>query len=160
MRTNFSAIVAIDSKSGMATDTEIPWYYSEDFKYFKSVTTSKAVVMGVNTYTEINAKLQNATSVLPNRKCYVISRTLESLPNAIVVRSLNDIPEDECFVIGGARLYEESLAVANTVYVTQIAKDYNCNVFFNTALLQENFTLRTEVAGNDPDLTFQIWHRH
>lgn len=159
MQTNFNIIVAVDEKGGIARNSTIPWYFSEDFKHFRDMTMGKACVMGVNTYYEINNKLNNPTSVLPGRPCYVISTTLDSLPNAVVVRALDEIPESEVFIIGGEYLYDVGLNFADTVYITRIAGDFNCNKFFPVDKLTNNFQLMAVKDGNDPSLTFELWFK-
>ena len=41
-----SLIVAIDDNFLIGNNNELPWYEPNDLKYFKKVTTGKAVLMG------------------------------------------------------------------------------------------------------------------
>lgn len=48
-----SLIVAVDDNFLIGNNNELPWYEPNDLKYFKKVTTGKAVLMGYNTYLSI-----------------------------------------------------------------------------------------------------------
>jgi dihydrofolate reductase len=145
---------------GFAKEGRIPWHYKEDFIHFKNTTMGNACVMGRNTYNEINEFLGEAAlkSVLPGRTCYVISTTLIELPNATVIKSLDEITSD-VFVIGGAQLYEAALQVASTVYLTIINKNFSCDVFFDVQYVQEHFTSTTESVQLCEDVILNIYYR-
>jgi len=158
---DISIIVAVDKRGGFAKQHKIPWYYKEDFAHFKKITIGHPCVMGRNTHAEINEKLGEKAhpSVLPGRTCYVVSTTLKELPNAAVVRSLNDVPEDRMFVIGGKQLYDQALRVANTVYITHIGVDYQCDQFFDLDYVASNFTAIEATATVSGELTFITYKR-
>jgi dihydrofolate reductase len=158
---NVMIIAAVDSKGGFAKDNKIPWHYREDFRFFKETTMGRVCVMGRNTYTEINEKLGDTAkeSVLPGRKCYVVSETLDSLPNATVIRNLNGVVEPEFFVIGGHTLFNKALEIASTVYLTHISKDYQCDMFFNLRYLTDCFSIVETRPGLTEDLTFITYKR-
>lgn len=159
---NIKIIVAVDSRGGFAKDGRIPWHYKEDFIHFKNTTMNNACVMGKNTYNEINELLGEAAkvSVLPGRKCYVISTTLTELPNATVIKGLDEINDDPVFVIGGAQLYKDALRVADTVYLTTISKDFECDVFFDTEYMKHNFHLDSYIYSTHEDLTITVLRRN
>lgn len=159
---NINIIVAVDAKGGFAKQKKIPWYYKEDFQHFRNITIGHACLMGRNTYDEINERLGEKAkeSVLPGRTCYVISNKLNFLPNATVVQSPRDIVHhNEIFVIGGKTLFNDALDYAQTVYLTRIAKDYGCDMFFNMRYLDEMYYIAEEKPGIDPDLTFLTYKR-
>lgn len=61
-RVPIHCILAVDINNGISKDGEIPWRISEDFKYFKNITTSidivktNVVIMGKNTWESIGCK--------------------------------------------------------------------------------------------------------
>lgn len=57
-----SLIVAVDDNFLIGNNNELPWYEPNDLKYFKKVTTGKAVLMGYNTYLSIINRLGKAPS--------------------------------------------------------------------------------------------------
>ena len=63
---------------------------------------------------------------LPNRRNIVLSRTETDFPNCDVYSSLEEAlnhigAEEQAFIIGGASLYKEALAIADRLYLTEIA---------------------------------------
>lgn len=148
MHQPFAVIAAVDAHRGFAKDGQIPWYHKEDFLWFKERTMDHACVMGRNTYDDINARLGEKAkdSVLPGRDCYVVSRTLDSLPNATVVRSISEVAlkvatdyNKPIFIIGGELLFREGVAMAKTVYLTVINDTYNCDKFFPVEYVLKHF---------------------
>ena len=165
----FTVIVAVDQMGGYAKDGGIPWHFKEDFTWFKERTMGHACVMGRTTYEDINRRLGEKAkeSVLPGRDCYVVSSTLESLPNATVVRSISEValkvPDDyvkPIFIIGGGRLFTEGLSLASTIYMTVINEDYNCDQMFPVHFVMKNFFATQLYNAETCDkLRFVVWER-
>ena len=169
-RLQYAAIVAVDERGAFSKDGQIPWHYPEDFKWFKTHTSNQVCVMGRTTYDGINASLGDAAeeSVLPNRKCFVVTSSPLPRSNAIVLSSLRELElhltDDDStktiFICGGERLYSEGIAKCNRVFVTVVDKDVDGDRFFPVQYLQKYFT-QTKVFKVDtaPDLRFTIWDR-
>lgn len=170
-RQQYAAIVAIDERGGFSKDGNIPWHYPEDFKWFKKQTAEHICVMGRTTYNDINQRLGDkaAESILPDRRCFVVTSTPLPRANATAVASISDVDkhltfEDHdnrvVFFIGGERIYREGIAKANKAYITVVNKDAECDKFFPVNYVLKHFTLEknfeTETA---PDLRFTIWTR-
>ena len=172
-------IAAVDNQGGISKQHKIPWNYSEDMKWFKNRTEGSICVMGRHTYEEINQKtndkllsnvfnLNNPKPLLRNRECYVVSNTLDELPNAHVIkhwrecyRNYNYDKPKPVFVIGGQKLYKECIALVNVVILTIINKDYQCDKFFPVEYLMKHFSPAQTFKSNDePDLRFVVWHRN
>lgn len=137
----FSIIVAVDENGGIGKNNSIPWYYKEDFQYFKKMTTNGVVIMGRKTYESIG-------KTLPNRVNIIVSRTMNENIEYTVCRTLKEALEEFCnqdkdvFVIGGEGLYREALEqyreLCQKVYITRIKGDYECDVKFPIEMLDEN----------------------
>lgn len=164
-------IVAIDNKNGFAKNNIIPWYYTEDFQHFRKLTMNNICVMGRNTYEEINIILRSKKpSVLPGRICFVLSNTLDELPNAQVIKSMDEfkyvletvdqIKNKEIFFIGGKQLYDFALEFADNVYVTHINKDYDCDIFFNMDYVHNNYPVQYYLPSTNDELNFKIYSKH
>lgn len=116
-------------------DNKLPWHLPEDLKYFKRITTGKAVIMGRKTYESIGRPLPNRTNI-------VITRNAEfSAPGIEVVNSLEaaiELAENvslingvgEVMVIGGAMIYEEALPQADRLYLTHVHADVAGDAYF------------------------------
>lgn len=158
----YAIIAAIDADRGFAKDNKIPWYYKEDFVWFRQQTLGHPCIMGRKTYEEINERLGEKAfpSVLPDRPCFVVSRTLDSLPNATVIRNIrgvefhvNDISKP-IFIIGGGRLFIEGLSLATDVYLTIIDQRHQCDMFFPIQYIFKHFVINQVHDSNNPDLKF------
>jgi dihydrofolate reductase len=164
-------IVAVDMHGGFTKGGEIPWYFPKDLKWFADHTKNQICVMGRVTYDSINAKLGEKAkeSVLPERKCFVVSNTLTELPNATVIKTLSEVTQhltdDELdkktvFFIGGEKIYRESISLANIVFVTVINGVYQCDKYFPTDYLMEHFDTDKVYKHEDvPECRFTVWKR-
>lgn len=161
-RYRYAVIAAIDIDRGFAKDNKIPWYYKEDFIWFRQQTLGHPCIMGRKTYEEINERLGEKAlpNVLPNRQCFVVSRTLNSLPNATVIRNIrgvefhvNDISKP-IFIIGGGRLFMEGLSLASEVYLTIIDQQHQCDMFFPVQYLFKFFEINQVHKSDNSNLKF------
>lgn len=128
-------IAAMAQNRVVGIDNKLPWHLPEDLKYFKRVTTGKAVIMGRKTYESIGRPLPNRTNI-------VITRSTDfSAPGIEVVNSLEAAIElaenvslingvDEVMVIGGAQIYEASLPQADRLYLTHVHADVDGDAYF------------------------------
>lgn len=170
VRRQYVIIAAVDVNGGFAKDGKIPWNYPADLKWFSKKTKGQICIMGRHTYEDINERLGDKAkkSVLPGRRCFVLSSTLKELPNATVVDSLLNIEmhltegDDEkvICIIGGGKLFIEGIAIASHVYLTLINKDYQCDQFFPYEYLTKHFMKDKMFKHNDTDeLRFTVWAR-
>lgn len=113
-------IAAVAENGIIGKDGGIPWNIPADLAHFKALTLGQTVIMGRRTYESIGRPL-------PGRQNIVVSSTLQSLEGCSVAGSLQEALElagetgGEIFVIGGARLYEEALPLAQQLDLTLVA---------------------------------------
>lgn len=120
------AIVAIDSKGGIATKKGIPWDIPNDRKYFKKMTMGKTVVMGRKTYEVIPAPLKDRTNIiLTSTKSIRPGFEKETSVEAVFKKYLKNL-----VVIGGQDIYEAFMPVIDEILITVIEGDFKCNRFF------------------------------
>jgi dihydrofolate reductase len=146
-------IVAIDEDCGIGKDGKIPWYFPQDFAWFKYHTKDAVVIMGYNTFAEIAEKFNYPESkkLLPGRISYVISR--KDIPSAKTVKTgftsiqaavsdaETNYPDRNIFFIGGERIFQEAIPLIDKAYLTKIPARYDCNSFFPILELYENHIL-------------------
>lgn len=123
-----SIIVAIDENRGMGKDNQLLCHLPADLQHFKTLTLGKPIIMGRKTFDSIGKPL-------PGRLNIVLSNQLLHIDGVAVVASLNDALEQaalqpEIMVIGGARVFEEALPLANRIYLTVIHHQFEADVFF------------------------------
>jgi len=148
MRTR-ALIVAHDERLGIGKDNKLPWHIKEDMKFFRDITTTllnsdaggeekkNVVIMGRKTW----ESLPDNYKPLPKRINLVLSRNpnynlpanvihSSSIPEALA--TLEDINYGHIFVIGGGNIYQDAIKLSafDTLYVTEIKGQYDCDVFF------------------------------
>ncbi len=140
---NVEAIVAVDSQFGIAKNGAIPWYNKTDLQYFKQKTTNHIVIMGSKTLLSLpNSK------PLPNRMNIVITHHPETYVSAyssysnirfvtfeqslFIIR--NEYLDKTFFIIGGNQIYNAFIPYCSIIWLTQVKKDYNCDLFLNIDL--------------------------
>ncbi len=115
-----SLIAAIAADGGIGKGQQLLCHLPNDLKHFKALTMGHTIVMGRNTYESL------PNGALPGRTNVVV--THNPMAHWENVRTENDIEsaitsnneEEEIFIIGGASLYEQTIAQANKLYITHI----------------------------------------
>jgi len=126
-------IAAVAKNNIIGKSNSLPWYLPEDLKRFKLLTTGKTVLMGRKTYESV---INRIGKPLPNRKNVVITSQVDySVPEGVVVyndlnRALNELKNEEVMVSGGAQIYKQTIDLSETLYITQIDKEFDGDVFF------------------------------
>ena len=126
-----SLLVAMDRRRGIGRGGKIPWRLSADLQLFKRLTMGHHILMGRKTYDSIGSPLQGRKNlVLTHKKDW-------SAPGVIVFGRLpaaleyvDEQGETELFVIGGGEIFEQTMNLAQRIYLTQVDMDANCTVFF------------------------------
>lgn len=153
----FALIVAMDEKNLIGNGNDLPWYYSDDLKYFKKVTNFKAVLMGYNTYMSI---INRNGKPLPNRANYVLTSKEEIPSTGVIVTNLDELIEaykdQELYCIGGRMVYQEMLPLVDRLYITRIPGTHEGDVFFPEINYNE-FNLLGK--SREKDLVFEVYER-
>lgn len=156
-----SLIFAMDINNLIGKGNDLPWHYSEDLKYFKSVTTGKNVVMGENTFYSIYNRLGKP---LPNRNNIVA--TFNKDFNYSDVTVINDLikflkeiknEKEEYFIIGGKTIYDLSLPYADKLYITHINKAYDGDIYFSKIDYDK---YQKTIIKEEGELQFAIYERN
>jgi len=148
-----SLIVAMASNRAIGLNNQIPWHLSADLKKFKKITMGAPILMGRKTYESIGRPL-------PGRSNIVISRNPEyRQAGCLVFNGIEQALEscrdrDEVFVIGGSDFYRSMLAVADTLYLTQIHREFPGDTFFPELDANQWIEVEREDIQDDPDVAF------
>jgi dihydrofolate reductase len=128
-----SLVVAIAANNVIGNKNDLPWYLPEDLKRFRKITTGHTVLMGRKTYDSIITRLGKP---LPNRVNVVVTRqnNFQPLPGVLVFHSLDQalaaLKQDDVYVIGGAEIFKQTLAIADKLYITHVKKEYSGDIYF------------------------------
>lgn len=113
-----SLVAALDRRSAIGREGQLPWRLPDDLKRFKALTLGKPVLMGRKT-------AQSLGRALPGRRNLVLTRSamapfaemqaIDSLERAIALAD-----GEELMVIGGGEIYALCLPAATTMHLTHI----------------------------------------
>lgn len=108
----------------------IPWQLPEDFRWVKRKTTGQVIVMGRKTFESLGKPLPGRTNV-------VLSRSLKSAPDGVVL--LPDLEAltawapgapGETWIFGGADIYRQTLPLCSDLYLSVVDCEPEGDRFF------------------------------
>ncbi|MEQ8579360.1 MAG: dihydrofolate reductase [Balneola sp.] len=149
-------VVAHDPNLVIGKEGGLPWRYPEDLKHFKQTTLGGTMIMGRGVFEELNE------IPLPGRKNIVLTRT-KTYDNVDTYTSLqialDELDEEEIFIIGGGVLYRDALPMADKMIVTQVNKEYDGDTYFPEYRGDiGKIWIETDRRETD-DLTFLVFER-
>lgn len=114
-----SIIAAVAKNRAIGFENKLLYWLPNDLKRFKALTTGHTIIMGRNTYESL------PKGALPNRRNVVLSRTTKELPGCEVFPTLEKAlkscaPNEDIYIIGGARVYEQAIKFADRLCLTEI----------------------------------------
>lgn len=128
-------ILAADRKWAIGKDNDLLIHLPGDLKYFKKMTTGKAVIMGRKTLESLPGG-----KPLPNRRNIILTRSKDfEVPGAEVFHSIEDVLQliksgklesDETFIIGGAEIYKQMMPHCDKFYITKIDAELPADCYF------------------------------
>lgn len=113
-------IAAVARNRAIGFENKLLYWLPNDLKRFKALTTGHTIIMGRNTFESL------PKGALPNRRNVVLSRTTKEFPGCDVFPTLEEAiqscqPEEDVYIIGGARVYEQAIKFADRLCLTEIA---------------------------------------
>lgn len=126
---NLSIIAALADNGVIGRDNRLPWRMPADLAHFKRLTMGKPIIMGRRTW-------ESLPGLLPHRTHIVITRDRDyRVEGGFVVHSLPEALEfagdaDEMMVVGGARLYAQTLPLASRMYLTLVHEQIDGDTVF------------------------------
>ena len=116
---SINIIAAVAKNRAIGFENKLIYWLPNDLKRFKALTTGHTIIMGRNTY------LSLPKGALPNRRNVVLSSTVSELPGCDVYPTLEAAlksckPEEDIYIIGGARVYEQAISMADRLCLTEV----------------------------------------
>lgn len=114
-----SMIAAVARNRAIGFENKLIYWLPNDLKRFKALTTGHTIVMGRHTFESL------PKGALPNRRNVVLSTTVKALPGCEVYPTLQEAldncrPDEDVYIIGGARVYEQALPQADRLCLTEV----------------------------------------
>lgn len=152
-----SIIAAIGQNNALGKDNKLLWHIPEDFRWFKSHTIGHPVIMGRKTFESIGKSLPKRTNIV------ITSNSAFHASECLIARSLQEgidraaeLDSEEIFIIGGASIYKQALALSQRLYLTIVHKEYEADSFFPDYSMYSQEKLKKDSSHKGIKITFQI----
>ncbi|HSJ20505.1 MAG TPA: dihydrofolate reductase [Nocardioidaceae bacterium] len=123
-------VAAVADNGVIGQAGEIPWRIPEDMKHFREVTTGHPVLMGRVTYESIGRPLPGRTNIVITSDP---AWAADGVRVAGSVREGLDLAREvggDVMVIGGARVYEATMGVADVQVLTEVHQSPEGDTFY------------------------------
>ena len=159
-----SIIAAMGRNRELGLDNKLLWHLPVDMKFFRQTTMGKPILVGRKTYESFGGK------PLPGRKNIVITKDKNyQSDGAMIVHSIDEAIQeagdvDEIMIIGGASFYEQTLPLADRLYLTYVDADFEADSWFpefDVREWKETSRLLNKADDKNPfDCSFVVYDRH
>jgi len=161
------ALIAAVARNGVIGHAnQLLWRLPEDLQFFRRTTSGHPVIMGRHTWESLPARFRP----LPGRRNIVVTRNAAwSADGAEVAAS----PEaalalvqggPRAFVIGGAKLYDATLPLADELLLTEIDRDFVGDIKFprvdRTVFTEVSRERHHAAPPNDFDFAFVTYRKN
>ncbi|MEY4768049.1 MAG: hypothetical protein RL637_688 [Pseudomonadota bacterium] len=146
-------IVAMANKRVIGVNNQLPWHLSADLKRFKQLTANYPLLMGRKTHESIGRALPNRRNLILThdndytaKDCEIFTDLSAALNSCLISEKL--------FVIGGASLYQTLLPKADLLYITDIQKTFEGDVYFPEWQINEWQLIEQQLITQDKSVDF------
>lgn len=136
------SIAAIGKNRVIGKNNQLLWHLPNDFKFFKEQTSGHYILMGRKTLESFPKPLPNRVHlVITSQKNYTVEHeqvlVFHSIEEAVLYAKKQN--QEKLFVIGGAMIYEQTLNIADELWLTEVDYDGEGDAFFPEFAF-ENYT--------------------
>jgi len=117
-------------KNEIGFENQLLWRLPKDLKHFKDITSGHPVIMGRKTYESIGKPLPNRTNIVVSRRndwfeegILIVGSIKEAIKFAKKI-------DEEIFIIGGGKIYEQTMDVVDRLEITRVKADFTADTFF------------------------------
>lgn len=135
MSVEVTLIAAVAENSVIGNGPDIPWRLSSDFAHFKRTTLGKPLVMGRKTFESIGKPLPGRTTLVVTRQknyqpdgVLVIDSLEAAIEHAKTIAKADGV--DEVMVAGGADIYRQAMALADSLIISHVDLRPEGDAFF------------------------------
>lgn len=133
----FNIIMITDCDYGISKNNKMPWYFTDDLKFFNKTTLNHICIMGSTTAKDLGKPLYKRDNIVIssnyNNNDFIIVRNFEE-----ALKKANELAtlDKEIFIIGGSRLFNEAIKSdkLDKIYYTHINKSFGCDNFVKPIL--------------------------
>ena len=135
-----SMIAALDKNRGIGKDNKIPWRIKQDLIRLRKMIEGHVVILGRKTFDSIVYYYNRSGKEMPAKLYVVVTRDksyIPARPNATVAHSIEEAvaiakrgENQEIFVLGGQKIFEQMFTMVNRLYLTVVQGEYDADTFF------------------------------
>jgi len=159
-----SLVVAAGLNNEIGKDGQLLWHLPKDLKFFKNTTWGHPVIMGRKTFESVGKPLAGRENIVISRQpgwnaAGVIGS--DSITDALQKAEATN--SKEIFIIGGANIYEQSMNIADRIFMTRVQGSFEADSFFPEIdtkewELSDSHEFDADEKNKYP-LSFQTWER-
>jgi dihydrofolate reductase len=157
-------IAAIGRNGELGKEGKLPWYLPQDLKFFKQVTTGQVVVMGRKTFETLPNQLLDRTIIVLTTQDLVVKS-----PDVLVFHSVGEVLHyaylhevETLYVAGGGEIYKHFLPLADSMYLTHVAAEFDADTFLNVNYgdwESKSITTPPDGVATEPKFYFEYYER-
>ena len=164
MQTKIVGIAAVAENGAIGFEDHLPWpRLAEDLKFFRDQTLGSSVIMGYNCARSIGFKplYGRANIVLTTRTRSMQGFTCADSPKLALSQAIRFSQTGKVFIIGGAKTYKAFEGMYDSFLVTEVARDYQGDTFFDWTPVDQlpHFRQLGTAWEECIDLTFTEYYR-
>lgn len=162
MKQKITIVAAVGKNGEIGEEGNMPWYLKSELQWFRALTLNGTVIMGRTTFKSLeNKPLANRLNIVvcsrnvkaqESESAYFC--TAASLGQAVAIARTHE--RRQIFLIGGARIFEEGMGIADEIWLSQINREYpQADTFFPPFGVKENDGSVSFLYGNSG----QVWQK-
>ncbi len=152
----------MSSNRVIGKDGGLPWHLPRDMKFFKKTTMGHHVIMGRESFASMGyVPLKNRVNIVLTRNPFWI--TSSAIVMHSIAESLSfclDQGEEEAFIIGGGKIFDQSLHLIEKIYLTEVISHVVGDIYFPELDMDEWEVESSEFfeadAKNEFPMRFQV----
>ncbi len=148
-------VAAIAANGTIGHQNRLPWNIEQEYNHYLELIRDQTVIMGRRSYEIFGTDLTSKRNV-------VVSKTINHRAGITVCNSLDGAIEfaskfnEIIYIAGGVRIYQQGLAMADSLYISHIHRNYKGDTFF-PSIDPKQWQRAKSVSY--PDFTFTIYRR-
>jgi dihydrofolate reductase len=158
-----SLIAAMGKNRVIGNQGNVPWHLPDDLEFFETKTSGHIKLMGRKTFEEPNFEHDPENSIILTRdKSYKAEsfKVVHSIEEGIAQAKIQG--EKEFFIIGGAKVYEQSIKFVDRIYLTIIDEEFDGDSYF-PEFSTDNWELVSDLyhgIDDEHEYTFRFLEYH
>ena len=131
----------MDEKRGIGKSNRIPWHITEDLVRLKNLTIDHVTILGRSSfesmlsYYEKSGRLtmsQRTHIVVTRDPSYAVEEKYGLVAHSIeeAIRFAKKKEKEEAFIIGGGQIFDQTIGIADKLYLTIVEGDFGADTFF------------------------------